>query len=351
MMAMSSRLDTEPVNDLVNPANHPTSAMPTGRARRSGQAPRVRRAWLRVDGVLLLDKPVGPSSNDALQRARRVFSAASAGHGGTLDPMASGLLPVAFGEATKFLHDLLDADKTYEATMCLGVCTDSGDAQGQIVSERAVDVSDADIAAACAAFLGEIDQIPPMHSALKRDGRPLYEYAREGIVLERAARRVRVYSLELTGIDRSDASRPRVSIRTQVSKGTYIRTLAQDIGERLGCGAHLVVLRRTQVAALSITDAVALESLEAAEPTVRDRWLGPPDRLLSSLPHIALDESLSQRFIQGQRLVLDTVARAPLQRAQAGPVRVYCGERLLGVASFEPPGLLAPKRLIAPPPP
>ena len=170
-------------------------------------------------------------------------------------------------------------------------------------------------------------------------------------VLERAARRVRVYSLELTGIDRSDASRPRVSIRTQVSKGTYIRTLAQDIGERLGCGAHLLALRRTQVAALSITDAVALESLEASEPTVRDRWLGPPDRLLSSLPHIALDESLSQRFIQGQRLVLDTVARAPLQRAQAGPVRVYCGERLLGVASFEPPGLLAPKRLIAPTPP
>ncbi len=348
--AMPSRPDTEPVNDLVNPASQTTSPRPAGRSRRSAQAPRARRPWLRVDGVLLLDKPLGPSSNDALQRARRVFSAASAGHGGTLDPMASGLLPIAFGEATKFLHDLLDADKTYEATMCLGVCTDSGDAQGVVVSERAVDVSDADIAAACAAFLGEIEQIPPMHSALKRDGRPLYEYAREGIVLDRPARRVRVHSLDLIGIDRSDASRPQVSIRTHVSKGTYIRTLAQDIGERLGCGAHLIALRRTQVASLSISDAVSLEALEAAEPVERDQWLGPTDRLLASLPRIALNDLLAHRFIQGQRLVLDTVARAPLQQAQAGPVRVYCGERLLGVAGFEPPGLLAPRRLIAPPP-
>jgi tRNA pseudouridine55 synthase len=308
--------------------------------------PGARRAWRRVDGVLLLDKPTGPSSNDALQRARRALSAAKAGHGGTLDPMASGLLPVAFGDATKFLHDLLDADKTYEATMRLGVATDSGDAEGTVVSERPVDADDAAIGAACAAFEGDIDQVPPMHSALKRDGRPLYAYAREGIVLEREARRVTVRRIELLRVDRTDPARPLATFRAAVSKGTYVRTLAADIGERLGCGAHLVALRRTRVASLDVADAVPLDALEAAEPAARDAVLRPLDTLVSGLPRIGLADALADRFIQGQRIVLDTASRAPLQRAPAGPVRVYRGERLLGIAEFAPPGLLAPQRVL-----
>jgi tRNA pseudouridine55 synthase len=312
-----------------------------------GAAPRARRAWRRVDGVLLLDKPSGPSSNDALQRARRAFAAAKAGHGGTLDPMASGLLPVAFGEATKFLHDLLDADKTYEATMRLGVETDSGDAEGAVVAERPVDCDDAAIAAACAAFEGDIEQVPPMHSALKRDGRPLYAYAREGVVLERAARPVTVRRIALLGVDRTDPARPSATFRATVSKGTYVRTLAHDIGERLGCGAHLVGLRRTRVGALEVADAVALDAIEAASDDARAAMLRPLDTLVSQLPAIGLADALADRFVQGQRIVLDTASRAPLQRAPAGPVRVYRGARLLGIAEFAPPGLLAPQRVLA----
>jgi tRNA pseudouridine55 synthase len=326
------------------------SARDDGAAGREGggAAPRARRSWRRIDGVLLLDKPAGPSSNDALQRARRAFSAAKGGHGGTLDPMASGLLPIAFGEATKFLHDLLDADKTYEATMRLGVSTDSGDAEGAILAERAVTCDDAAIAAACAAFEGEIAQVPPMHSALKRDGRPLYAYAREGVVLERAARPVTVHRIELLGVDRTDPARPCARFQATVSKGTYVRTLAQDIGERLGCGAHLVALRRTRVGPLDVADAVTLEALEAADEAARAAWLRPPDALLAQLPAIGLADALADRFIKGQRIVLDTASRAPLQRAPAGPVRVYRGARLLGIAEFAPPGLLAPQRVLVP---
>lgn len=310
-------------------------------------APRVRRAWRAVDGVLLLDKPVGPSSNDALQRARRAYSAAKAGHGGTLDPMASGLLPIAFGDATRFLHDLLDADKTYEATLRLGVTTDSGDAEGAVLQEREVTCDDAAIRAAVAAFQGPIEQVPPMHSALKRDGRPLYAYARAGIELERTARPVTVHAIEVLGIDRTDAARPQVTIRAAVSKGTYIRTLAHDIGERLGCGAHLVALRRTRVATLDVADAVPLDVLEAEAEDARGARLAPLDTLISTLPPIGLSDALADRFIKGQRIVLDHSARSPLSRAPAGPVRVYRGDRLIGVADFAPPGLLAPRRVLA----
>jgi len=307
----------------------------------------MKRVRLNINGVLLLDKPIGPSSNDALQRARRALNAAKAGHGGTLDPMASGLLPIAFGEATKFLHDLLDADKTYEATLCLGITTDTGDAEGQISGERPVTCEDAAIDAACRAFQGDIQQVPPMHSALKRDGKPLYAYAREGIVLEREARPVTIYSIEVIGIDRTDPQRPRVSLRTCVSKGTYIRTLAEGIGERLGCGAHLVALRRIAVGRLTLERAFAPEALERLEPEARIATVGAVDMLLSGLPPVALVDSLADRFIQGQRLVLDNVSRAPLANAPAGPVRVYRGDRLLGTALFAPPGLLAPQRVLA----
>jgi len=313
------------------------------------RAPRIA-----LDAVLLLDKPTGPSSNAALQRARRACGAAKAGHGGTLDPMASGLLPVAFGEATKFLHDLLDADKTYEATLRLGASTDTGDAEGTVTAVRPVTCSEADVRAACAAFVGEIAQVPPMWSALKRDGVPLYAYAREGVELERAARPVTVHAIEVLRVTFGGADAPapgdaaaEVVLRTHVSKGTYVRTLAHDLGERLGCGAHLVALRRLRVGSLDVADAVPLHVLESAEPSARAAWLRPPDALLQRLPRVELPETLAGRFIQGQRLVLDTALRAPLDGAPAGPVRVYLGARLIGVADFAPPGRLAPSRVLA----
>jgi tRNA pseudouridine55 synthase len=192
-----------------------------------------------VHGVLLLDKPVGLSSNDALIRAKRMLNAPKAGHTGTLDPFATGLLPLCFGEATKFSQDLLEADKTYEALVHLGVRTDTGDTEGQVISERAVEVSVAQIEAALAQFRGPISQVPPMHSALKRDGKPLYEYARAGITLEREARNVIIHKLELL-----DYQAP-VAYPCHLQQGTYIRVLGEDIGEALGCGAHLNALRRT----------------------------------------------------------------------------------------------------------
>jgi tRNA pseudouridine55 synthase len=222
----------------------------------SPQRPRVPRRVL--DGVLLLDKGIGLSSNDALMRAKRLFLAKKAGHTGTLDPLASGLLPLCFGEATKFSQDLLDADKTYEATMRLGIQTSTGDAEGEVLQTRPVEVSVPDVEAALERFRGPISQVPPMHSALKRDGKPLYEYARAGQVVERVAREVTIHALDLLG-----AALPDVTFRVTCSKGTYVRTLAEDIGAALGCGAHLIALRRTGVGALTLDRAVTLEALEA----------------------------------------------------------------------------------------
>jgi tRNA pseudouridine55 synthase len=290
-----------------------------------------------VDGILLLDKPKGLTSNDALVRARRLLNARKAGHGGTLDPMASGLLPLLFGEATKFAHDSLDADKTYLAELALGTTTDTGDAEGEVLSRRGVDCDDAAFRAAAAAFVGEIEQVPPMHSALKRDGRPLYEYARAGIVLERAARRVTIRSIETLAFAGSYAT-----IRVCCSKGTYIRTLAADIGERLGCGAHLSALRRERVGALSLADAVSLDALEALEPAARRARLAPADALLAGLPRVELDAASEARFLHGQKL------RAPssLQGGDLERVRVYGSRRLLGVAALRA-GALVPLRLVA----
>jgi len=200
----------------------------------------VKKTWKQVDGVLLLDKPIGLTSNDALQKARRLFSAAKGGHTGTLDPMATGLLPLCFGEATKFSADMLNADKTYEALVKFGVTTDSGDAEGNVIATATVNVEKDDIFRVLPQFTGDILQTPPMHSALKRDGRPLYELARQGIVVEREARAVTIHALDFL-----DFSGDVLSIRVACSKGTYIRVLASDIGNALGCGAHLIGLRRT----------------------------------------------------------------------------------------------------------
>lgn len=291
-----------------------------------------------VDGVLLLDKPVGWSSNDALIKAKRVLNAKKAGHTGTLDPFATGLLPLCFGEATKFAQDLLEADKTYETLVHLGQSTDTGDTEGAVVATREVNVTREQIEAVLARFRGPILQTPPMYSALKRDGKPLYEYARAGITLEREARPVTIHSLELL-----DYQAPFLKLSVTCSKGTYIRVLGEDIGNALGCGAHLNALRRTRVGTLTMDGVITLDALnEHAAPA---SLLAPVDALLSSFPAVALTADLAKRFLQGQRIALgkEDVAIP----AEPGRVRVYCDERLLGTGNMQEYGVLAPERLIA----
>lgn len=292
----------------------------------------ARRRWRRVDGVLLLDKPPGITSNDALQKARRLFSAEKAGHTGTLDPMATGLLPVCFGEATKFSADLLDADKTYEATLRLGVTTTTADAEGEPLETRPVSVSEADILAALPRFTGPISQVPPMYSALKRDGRPLYELARQGIEVERAARDVTIHELALLAFSGDD-----VSLRVSCSKGTYIRTLAEDLGKALGCGAHLTALRRTRVGPLDLSRARSLAEIEACAEEGRETLLLSVDTLLQGLPVVELDASAALRFGNGNPVAGDI----------NGPCRVYAEGRLLGLGRGDGAGLIHPKRLLA----
>ncbi|WP_186236871.1 tRNA pseudouridine(55) synthase TruB [Burkholderia gladioli] len=304
------------------------------------QRPRVPRRLL--DGVLLLDKPIGLSSNDALIRAKRLYLAKKAGHTGTLDPLASGLLPLCFGEATKFSQDLLEADKTYEATMRLGIRTTTGDAEGEAIETREVQADRAAIEAVLPRFLGEIVQVPPMYSALKRDGKPLYEYARAGQTVEREGRQVTIHLLEL--LELLDCALPDVSFRVTCSKGTYVRTLAEDIGEALGCGAHLVALRRTGVGALTLEHAVTLDALSDAEAAERDRWLQPVDALLSTFVRVQLTAEEAKRFRHGQRLRLASLPELGVQDGDR--VRVYDeAECLLGVARLSE-GVLAPERLV-----
>ncbi|WGS43600.1 tRNA pseudouridine(55) synthase TruB [Burkholderia sp. JSH-S8] len=302
----------------------------------ASQRPRVPRRAL--DGVLLLDKPVGLSSNDALIRAKRLYLAKKAGHTGTLDPLASGLLPLCFGEATKFSQDLLEADKTYEATMRLGVRTATGDAEGEVLDTRPVECDRAAVDAALARFTGEIVQVPPMYSALKRDGKPLYEYARAGQTVEREGRAVTIHVLELLACDLPD-----VTFRATCSKGTYVRTLAEDIGEALGCGAHLTMLRRTGVGALTLDHAVTLDALSDADAAARDAWLQPVDALLSTFPLVRLDDECAKRFLHGQRLRLSELGAIDANEGER--VRVYDATRLLGVARAAN-GVLAPERLV-----
>lgn len=295
--------------------------------------PKVKKTWRQVNGILLLDKAPGMTSNDALQKARRLFSAAKGGHTGTLDPMATGLLPLCFGEATKFSADLLDADKTYEADVKLGVTTDTGDAEGTELTRTAVTVSVADVERLLPCFTGPIRQIPPMHSALKRDGRPLYELARQGIAVEREAREVTIHALDMLGLA-GDVLRLRVSC----SKGTYIRVLAADIGEALGCGAHLTALRRTRVGDLVLDRSVTLKQLEMQDEAGRLAHLQPVDALLQSLPAVHLAALEANRFSHGNPVALPSGLQ--------GKLRVYVDGRLLGLGEPGPGGLLWPKRLV-----
>lgn len=295
-----------------------------------------------VHGVLLLDKPLGLSSNDALVRAKRLLRANKAGHTGTLDPLATGLLPLCFGEATKFSQDLLEADKEYIADVCLGQQTTTGDAEGEIVQSRAVTCDAAAVASAAMAFLGPIEQVPPMYSALKKDGKPLYAYARAGETVERAARHVVIHEIEVIR-----CALPDVQLRVLCSKGTYIRTLAEDIGAHLGCGAHLTGLRRTRVGGLSLADALTLDQLETTDDSARPQLLAPVDHLLSTLPAVQLNEVLASRFCHGQRLPLRDLPEVSIQESTPILMRVYSAAEgtLLGVGRVEA-GALRPERLV-----
>jgi tRNA pseudouridine55 synthase len=289
----------------------------------------------RLDGVLLLDKAAGRSSNRVLQDAKRLVQARKAGHGGTLDPLASGLLPVLLGEATKFAQFALDSDKEYLAGVRLGVDTETGDAEGAVVARRTVDLDDARIAQALARFRGAIEQVPPMYSALKHKGQPLYELARSGLTVERAARRVTVHALELIGRD-GDTLR----LRILCSKGTYIRQLAMDLGAELGTGAHLAALRRTAAGRFQVGDATTLEALRAMSEAEREARLLPVDSLLAELPRVELGDALAARFALGQAVALDT--------APPGRCRVYAGlGSLIGVGERSGGSELRPLRLVA----
>jgi tRNA pseudouridine55 synthase len=294
--------------------------------------PRIQRR--EIDGVLLFDKPLGWTSNRAVQVVKRLYRAERAGHTGTLDPLATGLLPICLGEATKFSAGLLDADKTYVADIRLGITTSTGDAEGEVLARHPVDADDDRIERAAASLRGEIDQIPPMHSALKRDGRPLYAYARAGIEVERKARRVSIH--ELTLLDRDgDCVRARV----RCSKGTYIRVLAEDLGAALGCGGHLAALRRTSVGRLGVDHAVGPETLESRDEAGRDALLLPVDALVEDLPAARLTEEEAGRFVHG---------RSVSHAAAPGLVRAYdASGAFLGLAEADPrAGQLRPARLM-----
>ena len=304
--------------------------------RREGGRPARRR----LDGVVLLDKPLGLSSNQALQAARRLYAADKAGHAGTLDPLATGLLPLCFGEATKFSGELLNADKRYVATVQLGVTTDTADAEGAVLQRRPVGFGRAAVESMLAAFVGQIDQVPPMYSALKRDGRPLYQYARAGIEVERPPRRVLIHELRLQGVDEGLAG-GRFAVEVRCSKGTYVRTLAADIGERLGCGAHLAALRRTGIGVLEVAQAHSLAVLEGlAGEAARDALLLPPDSLLASLGEVRLDAADAARIRHGQAV--------RWSGEEGRRLRVYDAEGgFIGVCRQLADGWLQPLRLVA----
>ncbi len=266
-----------------------------------------------LHGVLLLDKPLGWTSNDALQKTKGILRAEKGGHTGTLDPLATGLLPLCFGAATKFSQASLDADKRYLATLKLGQRTSTGDGEGAVIEERAVQTSMEAIIAACRQFTGAIDQIPPMHSALKHEGKALYDYARAGIDIDRPARRITIHAIDI--VRWQDAE---LVLDVRCSKGTYIRTLAEDIGAALGCGAHLSGLRRTGSGTLNVEQAITIEALAGLSEAERDALLLPPDVLVAAWPDVHLPDDEAGRFLCGlRRRVL--LADAPAVRVYRQP--------------------------------
>ena len=303
-------------------------------------APRARVARRPVHGVLLLDKPLGWSSNDVLQKAKWLLRAEKAGHTGTLDPLASGVLPLCFGAATKFSQLQLDADKTYEATARLGVKTRTGDAEGEVIEEREVNVTAQQLQDVVSRFSGPIRQVPPMHSALKKDGKALYEYARAGIDVEREARDVTIYELKLD-FEASDGAPRAIEMTVKCSKGTYIRTLGEDIGEALGCGAHLTALRRTGTGGFVVAQCVTLSALEAMTEDERLKCLLPVDSLLAEHTAVTLDAENAGRFLSGLR------RRGSWADEERVAVYAQHPRALLGTAHVRA-GELIPGRLLSP---
>lgn len=298
---------------------------------------RVATGKRRINGVLLLDKPLGITSQKAVTQARHLLLAAKAGHTGTLDPMASGLLPVCLGEATKFSHLLLESDKSYAATIKLGVTTSTGDMEGKITNRTAADFSDLEIEDVLRSFRGECMQVPPMYSALKHAGQPLYKYARAGQEIPRDARPIKIIALNLVSLLGDE-----LGIAVTCSKGTYIRVLAEDIGKALGCGACLAALRRTAVGTFQLDKgAITLEALERVAPDERTGHLLPVDSLVAALPRTNLDSEQARLIASGQVVEGICAESAGLTRIY-GPGRVF-----MGVAEVQPPNRMIARRLLA----
>lgn len=299
----------------------------------------VKRKRRNVDGILILNKPLTFSSNGALQKVRWLFNANKAGHTGSLDPLATGVLPICFGEATKFSQYLLNADKCYEAVMQLGITTTTGDAEGEVLEQKTVNCKEADLLAVLPRFRGEISQIPPMYSAIKKDGQPLYKLARAGEVVEREARQIMIDELSLLSFEGD-----KVRISVACSKGTYIRTLVEDIGAALGCGAHVAELCRTEAGPFHLEQAIDLETLiqlqEQSGCEALDQFLLPIDAGLLHWPAIQLTEHTSYYWLHGQPV-----------RAPDAPLDTYIRvkdhqNRFIGIGEVASDGRLAPKRLI-----
>ena len=303
-----------------------------------------RKKGRQVDGLLVLDKPTGMSSNASLQDAKRLFGAAKAGHTGSLDPLATGVLPLCFGEATKFSQFLLDADKGYESTFVLGVGTDTADADGAVIAQAsAVHLTEDAVTQAMATLTGAIEQVPPMYSALKVDGQPLYKRARAGEQIERAARPVEIYGFELLSFEPGE--QVRLGVKVRCSKGTYIRTLAEDLGAALGVPAHVSTLRRCQSGPFALDDCVTPEQLTAVKESGTDKdldaLLQPIESCIQHLPRLSLSEAATFYIRQGQPVL---VPNGP----QSGMVRIAdAGGLFLGVGDMRDDGKLAPKRLLA----
>jgi tRNA pseudouridine55 synthase len=298
---------------------------------------------MRIDGVVLLDKPAGMSSQGAVTAVKRAFNAEKAGHTGTLDPMATGLLPICLGEATKYSQDLLEADKTYVAQVKFGSRTDTGDAEGLVIEEFSLPSFENEAAiqkaldALLPQFTGSISQVPPMYSALKRDGKPLYEYARAGVELERAPRDIIIHQIRWI-----DIQWPQATLEVTCSKGTYIRVLAEDLGNALACGAHLVGLRRTEVGHLTLEQSFTMDSIQQGLHD-SSSYILPVDALLQTLPHLTVDEQQAKRLEMGQRVPLNLPsieALVRIYRATAAP------HNFIGTADWRS-GVLHPKRLIS----
>ena len=291
----------------------------------------IKKTRRDVHGVLLLDKPQGMTSNDALQKVKRLFNAKKAGHTGALDPLATGMLPICFGEATKFSQYLLDSDKRYRVIAKLGERTDTSDADGQIISTRSVNITQSQIDEALTHFRGDILQVPTMFSALKYQGKPLYEYARQGIVIEREARPITIYDNQFI---QYDSAKHELTLEIHCSKGTYIRTIIDDLGELLGCGAHVIYLRRLQVSNYPIDNMITLDELQ------NEPMLMPVDSPLQDRPKVVLSESQSKDILLGRTVIVENSVSVETL------VRIYQGQQFIG-AGTQILNKLSPKRLIS----